>query len=273
MRSHARGASRLAVGLSTLVASVAVGGCASSSAEPTVFGGEGAQVLNEKPLPPGAGDPNALGPCGKVSPPTDMALLDDFEDGDGHLFKGFERDGYWYSAGDNTQGSTITPMGTFAATLLPEGESTKENRFAAHLTASGQTDWGVVWGSAVQWVQKGIKCPANVSGFAGLRFRAKGPGQVRVSVAVPEVIPKDGGGTCTDKCYDAHGRLILLSNAWDTYEVRWEKIAQRGFATEARFTPERIVNIGFNVDVKNLPIDLWIDDVELIAKTTAVAAP
>ena len=94
---------------------------------------------------------------------------------------------------------------------------------------------------------------------------------MRVSVAVPEVTPKDGGGTCTDNCYDAHGKLILLSNAWDTYELRWDRIAQRGWGTEARFTPERIVNIGFNVDVKDLPIDLWIDDVEMIAKTAAAA--
>ena len=48
--------------------------------------------------------------------------------------------------------------------------------------AAGQTEWGVVWGSALNWTKNGLKCPLNVSAFAGLRFRAKGPGTVRVSL-------------------------------------------------------------------------------------------
>jgi hypothetical protein len=246
-------------------------GCMPQDAQdPTVFGGQGARVgvLDEKPLPAGAGDPAALGPCGKNGPPSQGSLIDDFEDGDGRLFKFFERDGFWFGAGDKTEGSSVSPSGTFAAELLPAVESTKENRYAAHLAASGQKEWGVVWGSALQWTSKGLKCPLNVSAFAGLRFRAKGPGKVRVSVAVPEVTPRDGGGTCTERCYDAHGKLFELSDAWDSYEMRWEKLQQGGWGTEALFTPERVVNLALNVDIKHLPIDFWIDDLELIAKST-----
>ncbi len=257
-----------------VLAVTTLGACVQHGADGAgVFGGKGAQVnsLDEKPLPAGAGEPNTLGPCAKNGPPSDAQLIDDFEDGNDRIFKGFERDGFWFAASDKTEGSTVTPTAPFAAELLPAAESSKDNRYAAHLTAAGEKNWGVVWGAALNWTRAGIKCPLNVAGFAGVRFRAKGPGKIRLSMAVPEVTPKDGGGTCVDRCYDAHGKVFLLSEAWDSYEMRWEKMQQGGWGTEARFTPERVVNIAVNVDVKSLPIDLWLDDVELIQKTAANA--
>lgn len=255
----------------TLAALLLAGGCSHQSAgTPAVFGGKGATVasLDEKPLPAGAGAPDALGPCGKTAPASDARLIDDFEDGNDRIFKGFERDGFWFAASDKTEGSTITPSGPFAAELLPAAESSKDNRYAAHLTAAGEKGWGVVWGTALQWTKDGLKCPLNVSSFAGVRFRAKGPGTIRVALAVPEVTPKDQGGTCADRCYDAHGKVFQLSERWDDYELRWEKLQQGGWGAEARFTPERIVNITFNADVKALPIDFWLDDVELIPQAS-----
>lgn len=261
---------------SWLVALAAVSSvaCAAPQKGPELFGGQGAKVgsTDEKPLPEGAGDPAALGPCGKASPPSDASLIDDFEDGDGHVFKAFERDGFWFGASDKTEGSSQSPSGTFMAEKLPDAEASKDNRYAAHLVASGQKDWGVVWGTALNWTHQGLKCPLNANAFAGIRFRAKGPGRIRVTVAVPEVTPKDGGGTCKDRCYDAHAKYFDLGPGWDNYEARWEKLQQGGWGTEARFTPERIVNLGFNVDVKSLPIDFWVDDVELIPKTPEAAA-
>lgn len=256
----------LAVALGLLLLS-----CQQADKGPSVFGGQGAK-LDEKPLPEGAGKPEALGPCGKAGPVSDAQVIDDFEDGNDRIFKGFERDGFWFSASDKTEGSTITPNAPFAAELLPAAESNKDNRYAAHLTAAGEKNWGVVWGAQLSWTREGLKCPLNVSGFSGVRFRAKGPGKIRVSLAVPEVTPKDSGGTCADRCYDAHGKLFLLSDAWDTYEMRWEKMQQGGWGTEARFTPERVVNIAINADPASLPLDLWLDDVELIPKTPAATA-
>jgi hypothetical protein len=258
--------------LLVLVTAAASIGCAAQKNEPGLFGGQGAQVgsANEKPLPEGAGDPAALGPCGKMSPASDATLIDDFEDGDGHVFKAFERDGYWFSANDKTDGSTQSPSGNFMAEKLPEAEASKDNHYGAHLAASGQKDW-VTWGTELKWTREGLRCPLNVSGFAGMRFRAKGPGRVHVTLGVPEVTPKDGGGTCTDRCYDAHGKWFDLSPTWDSYELRWEKLQQGGWGVEARFTPERIVNLHFSADVKTLPIDFWVDDIELIPKTPAAA--
>jgi hypothetical protein len=263
------------LGLAAFSVLVFGGGCAAKNADKSsVFGGQGAQIAgtSEKPLPAGAGDPNALGPCGKVGPASDTQLIDDFEDGNDRIFKGFERDGFWFAASDKTEGSTVTPNAPFVAELLPEADSSKDNRYAAHLTAAGEKDWGVVWGAALQRTKDGIKCPLNVSRYAGVRFRAKGPGTIRLSIAVPEVSPKESGGTCADRCYDAHGKVFLLTDKWDSYEVRWGKLQQGGWGTEARFTPERIVNLAINGDVKALPLDFWIDDVELIHQAPAAAA-
>lgn len=257
-----------------LGACLSLSGChASAGAGVQVFGGKGAQIAtpDEHPLPESAGRPESLGPCGKNSPPNDTALIDDFEDGNGRIFKAFERDGFWFTASDKTAGSTIAPNPS-EPELLPVAESTKENRYAMHLVAAGEKDWGAVWGAQLQWAHEGIRCPLNVSSYAGMKFRAKGPGKIRVTLAVPEVQPKDGGGTCKDRCYDAHGKVVILSDAWDTYEVRWDKLQQGGWGTEARFTPERLVNLAVNVAVDALPLDIWVDDFELIAKTPPTTA-
>jgi hypothetical protein len=268
--------SRDALALPLVVGSLLA--CSPQSDKPAaVFGGQGAKVgsPDEKPLPAGAGTLQPIGPCGKHGPVSDAALIDDFEDGDARIFKAFERDGFWFTAGDNTAGSTVSPSGSFAPELLPPAESAKDNRYAAHFKAAGQTQWGALLGTALNWTQKGLKCPINLAGFAGLRFRAKGPGSVRVALAVPEVTPKDGGGTCTEGCYDNHGKLFLLTESWETYDMRWEKMAQAGWGTDARFTPERIVSLTFSGAVKDLPLEFWLDDIELIANAAPAkpAAP
>ena len=103
-------------GLQVLAASCAALGLSAACMQPDpqspkVFGGQGAASLDEKPLPAGAGDPAALGPCGKSGPASSAALLDDFEDGDGRLFKAFERDGFWFGAGDKTAAFRNFPSG------------------------------------------------------------------------------------------------------------------------------------------------------------------
>jgi len=248
-------------------------GCAQTEAAsraPAIFGGRGARIaaLDEKPLPPVESAPEAASPCGREAPPSETALLDDFEDGDNALFRGFEREGYWFSAGDKTEGSVLEPNGSFAAELLPPAEATRENRYAAHFHASGQKEWGATWGSTLAWTRKGLRCPLNLSRFAGMRFRAKGPGTIRVALVVPEVQAKEYRGTCTDRCYDYHGKVFTLSDRWESYGVRWDRLQQGGWGTEARFTPSRIVQLSINVSVTSLPIDFWVDDFELIPKDT-----
>ncbi len=245
------------------------------SAPPPVFGGQGAMVgaPKEQPLPPDSGTPKlAGGPCAEKSTPSDTALLDDFEDGDQAAFKGFQREGWWFSAGDATEGAKLFPeRGTFRPERLPVTEANRDNLFAAHLKADGQKDWGAVWGVSLRWESKGIRCPLNISAFAGLRVRAKGPGTVRIAFGLPETEPPDAGGTCTSGCFDVHGKVFYLTDRWDDYLVRWDRLEQQGWGTEARFDPARVVSMQFAVKPRDLPADFWIDDVTFVTEREADA--
>ncbi|HVJ20145.1 MAG TPA: hypothetical protein VM686_32245 [Polyangiaceae bacterium] len=246
-----------------------IAGCVSGGGDksPAVFGGEGATIASpdERPLPADGKNAQAdAGPCGAKAPAGDVKLLDDFEDGDAKLFKTFQREGWWYAASDNTEGSTISPQGQFVAELLAAGESDKENRYAAHLKAAGQTQWGVAWSTSLNWVDKGVRCPFNASSFGGVKFRAKGPGTVRVSFNMPETVPKDNGGICTEGCWDHYGKPFLLSDKWEDYTVRWDKLQQGGWGAQVRFDPTRLIALNFAADVKSLPIDFWVDDIEFL---------
>jgi hypothetical protein len=123
-------------------------------AGPPIFGGQGAVVGSPKELPLPAQNEGAqteAGPCAPGSPKSDATLLDDFEDGDSKLFKAFHREGWWYTASDNTEGAKASPK-EFVAERLADAEASKQNLFAAHLQAEGQRDWGVAWGTTLRWV-------------------------------------------------------------------------------------------------------------------------
>ncbi len=240
-------------------------------AGPAIFGGQGAKIAepSEKPLPQETG-PAESGPCAAGSPKSDFALLDDFEDGDHKIFKAFEREGWWFGASDDTEGSTLYPTGDLKADLLPD--ATKENRFAAHFKARGQTSWGAVWGTTLRWTNRGIRCALNASAFTGIKFRAKGPATVRVNFGIPETLPADGGGKCTQGCYDNPGKVFFLSDRWEEYSVRWDRLQQGGWGTEARFDPSRLLSLNFAVDPKALPVEFWLDDVEFTSGDAGATA-
>jgi hypothetical protein len=255
-------------------------GAANTNARPPVFGGQGAVIEaardapREQALAPEAlpAQKVAAGPCGAPMPLSDIALVDDFEDGDAAAFWGFQREGYWFAAGDATEGAKLSPEhGAFRPERLPLAEAHKDNVFAAHLRAEGQKDWGAVFGVTLHWANKGIRCPLNLSGFAGVRFRAKGPGTVRVAFGIPETEPSESGGTCTSGCYDLHTKAVYLGDRWDDYFVSFDRLEQGGWGTQARFDPAHVVQLQFAVRQPDLPADFWLDDVTFVTGSEAVA--
>lgn len=257
---------------SALTVLVFAAACAKPVAKkPPVFGGKGAEIeasQGEIPLDETNAQAQAVdeGPCAKPAPPGDRVEVDDFEDADNKIFKVFEREGWWYTATDGTDGEQVFPeKGTFAPVPLPEDERTDNNEYAAHLTAQGQTDWGVVWGTTLKWTRKGIGCPYNASSFAGLEFRAKGPATVWVNFATPGTTPRENGGKCTEKCWDSYGKLVRIKEGWHNYQIRWEELQQEGWGTDVRFDNQRVMNINFSAKTAHLPADLWIDDLRFLA--------
>jgi hypothetical protein len=201
-----------------------------------------------------------------------VALIDDFEDDDSHVFKAFERDGWWWSASDPTEGAKLYPEpGKFSPDRLPSVDASKDNLFAAHFKASGQRDWGATWGASLAWESKGLHCPFNASAFAGVRFRAKGPGSVRIALAIPETQATEFGGACTAGCYDFHGKMVYLSDRWTDYLVSWDKLEQGGWGAQARFDAARLMNVSFSTKPKQLPADFWVDDLAFVTADEAKA--
>jgi len=275
------------MGSSVLLVACALGAllvaCAPASDKPAVFGGEGARI-EETPLAKAGAesdaereDAAARGPCANPAPVSDRLEVDDFEDADNKIFKVFEREGWWYTATDGTAGEQVFPeKGTFAPVPLPAAEASTDNEYAAHLTAAGQTDWGVVWGTTLKWIRKGVGCPFNASGFAGFEFRAKGPATLWVNFATPDTTPKENGGRCSDKCWDSYGKLIRVKEGWNHYQIRWNQLQQEGWGTDTRFDLERLMNINFSAKTNALPADVWIDDLKFLpanAPPEAAAAP
>jgi len=255
---------------------IALPACTSSRApaEPAVFGGEGAslKIRGETPLPTG---PDAQGPvaaCGRVVPPSDVGLLDDFEDGDNRLFKGFQREGWWFSAADDTGGTIVPDKGKFEPAALPAAEASADNHYAGHFAASGFKDWGAVWATTLSFADEGIRCPWNASRFEALRFRAKGNATVTVRFAMPETLPKEFGGQCESRCYDFHARKLTFTDAWTEYVVRFDRLQQGGWGPEVRFDPRTLLALQFAIDGNTPPVDFWVDDLELLPKSTPTSA-
>lgn len=251
------------------VAAVTTWGCEppSGQKEP-VFGGQGAAV-QASALPSGVDESVLHGPCSPAAPAGKVALIDDFEDVDNRPFKEFQREGYWYAASDPTEGSLLPKPQNFLPELVPDDESAPDNRAAAHLAARGFSDWGVVWGTTLRWVDNGIRCPFNASRFTGIKFKARGSGKIRVNFSMPETLPPKDGGTCKERCYDTHSRVVILSDKWETYAIPWDQFQQWGWGTQVVFDPSRVLNLQFSVDGKGLPVDFWLDDIEfMVARET-----
>jgi len=248
--------------------------CAAQDTGAPVFGGRGALV------DPGARAATveaapARGPCDAPAPASEDARLDDFEDGDNRLFGGFEREGWWFTATDHTQGGTVFPPdGKFEPVKLG-AEATVDNQFAAHFTGSGYTDWGITWGVTLQHVGASAKCPLNAGNFAGIRLRARGKGSVLLRFGMPETTAAEFGGSCTEKCWDLHSYALRLSEDWQTREIRWDQLQQGGWGKSVRFDPRRLLSLHFAAGPQQLPADVWLDDIEWLrsAPPASSAAP
>jgi hypothetical protein len=255
------------------LALLSVVACACPGNQPdAVFGGQGADVqARQTPLDQAPEEPDT-GPCAKAAPASETKLIEDFEDTDNQLFKAFQREGWWYVAVDETSGTVTPTVGEFKATALPEGEATVENRYALYGKADGFNDWGVVWGTTLRWVDDGLQCPFNASKFVGLKFRVKGTGQLHLKIGNPKTVPAEFEGKCKERCWDTHGQRIPLTAQWQPHVVRFDKLQQGGWGSEAAFDPERWINLNFSVDGKNLPVEFWLDDIEFILPGEAVPA-
>lgn len=275
-RAEARGVGWL-LGVLPLAAGLAQA-CSSTSDKPVtsdsagaIFGGTGGvAAVPATPAPSvtagvsGGGGAGADA-CGNT-PPGALALIDDFDDGDNVAVAEPEREAYWFTVDDGSAGS-MEPKGEF----LPASGGYRRTP-SAHVTVSGYTVWGAALMANISHKTE-LRCPYNASAFAGLRFVARGQGRVRVALQVPGVVSTEYGGTCneqTEVCYDNHGIFVELGAEYQAYELPWSSFRQRGFGAPVPFDPKTIFALQFSMEVADLPVDLWVDQVEFWDGTPSV---
>ncbi len=234
---------------------------------PTGFGGVGGAVAATPSSGAGAGSGGAQGGAASALPNVCMnvgkgqvAQLDDFEDGNSVAMAETGREGYWYTVHDTTTGS-IVPDSQFTA--VPGGAN--GTQLAAHVQASGYSDWGALFDLELTYLSEGVHCPYNATNFAGLRFYLRGTGRIRVALVIPATQDKEYGGSCDPAagmvCYDNYTISLLLSDQWTLYELPWSTFKQRGFGAPVSFDPGALMHIQFAFDTPDLPVDFWLDEV------------
>lgn len=214
----------------------------------------------------------ASGPCAVPRAASPHPLVDDFEDGNGQAFKVVQRDAWWWSSSDGTPTSVLSPVaGQFKPALrgdaIEGSAQSLPNAFAAHFEARGQSSWGANWGTTLRWMEGGLKCPFNGSAFAGVRFAARGTGQVMFQISMPTTTPVDQElGECKQGCWDQYTYVIHLHPEWRTHIVPFESLQQRGFGTDVPFDPSRLLGVMFQAGPEMLPADFWVDDISFVTR-------
>jgi hypothetical protein len=181
-------------------------------------------------------------------------VIDDFEDGDGAIRPLEGRRGTWYVARDSDPRGSSQP-------LLPSvrPEATAENRYALHSQAGELLDWGAS-------IEIAFAPPCyDASAYAGVAFSARGPGRLYLAAREVRVVGIEYGGSCTRDCYNTHAHKVDLDGTWRRFEIRWSELHQRGYAMPS-LDPRSLHSLTFQVHAEDTPYDLWIDDVEFLAR-------
>lgn len=183
-------------------------------------------------------------------------LIDDLEDGDGELRRVDGRWGYWYTVNDGTAG-TQTPA--HDAPFTPDEPGFDGSRHAAHFQASGFTSWGAATGTRL--LASGSElCAYDASSYLGIRFWAKGSGEIKVSVMTLGTLRVADGGTCTQACYDYYAARIHLDGTFRPYQFSWQSLRQDGWGQATRFRTSEVVGVEFGAGSGGAAFELWVDD-------------
>ena len=201
----------------------------------------------------------------------DPLLLDDMEtpDGNGWTCDTNGRGGTWFAYDDGTDGVRDPDINTLPATVLetPRGKSTQ----AVHLSGSGFTDWGGGMGINLTPASPSDVTFYDVSKYSGVKFWARGQGQMQFQVQQPSTRGADQEfpGECVEQfgaaCEDHYSaEPIELTSEWKEYELRWAELAQRGYGMPVPFD-YRVFSVEFHFFGAQ-DFDFWIDDLRLVPR-------
>ncbi len=187
-------------------------------------------------------------------------VIDDFEDGDSELLQPSNRHGSWYATNDGTgiQAPPPDPTGHKPFLLSTPGSSLSP-KYALRTVGWGFTDWGAFVSVNLNSAENAL-CSYDVSAYSGLRFQAKGSGNLRVLIGTQSTTQLADGGQCTgDTCGD-FGAAVELSDDWREVSIAFGELTQPSWASPEAWTPSEAVRLTYWVEHGDF--DFWIDDVQ-----------
>ena len=183
-------------------------------------------------------------------------VIDNFESDPRKLPHNEGREGWWFNFDDGTGGH-----------LRRESVELREVKGRVlHVTSSGYVKWGSGLGVSLhpRSTQTRI-CPYDGSVYDGLRFRARGRGRLRVSLADQAGMPLNQGGTCNrprDRCYDHPGVWANLVADWKTFEFPFCTFFPEGWGSSGEGAdPSKLIGINFRFQEQE-DVEFWLDDLE-----------
>ncbi len=208
----------------------------------------------------GAGGIGNAGSSGAPALPDE--LIDDMEDGDGQLLPASNRDGYWYTFGDDT-GGYLTPAEGADFVMGYTDPARPMSVRAARLLGGNFQDWG----AALAFDFKAGFAPYDASAYTGLRFYARSAqGTLELAVAIPDRHSTPQAGICgqggqgpTIPCFEHPLTNVTLTQEWAEYEIPFSSL-ERGLAPLPPFDPKAVYSVHFGTP-SGVTFDVWVDDV------------
>lgn len=190
--------------------------------------------------------------CEPYTSPGTNGLIDDFEDGDNFLLSNDGRVGAWHIGQDGT--------GTLEQSEppLPIAGGANDSNFALRLSGSGFSNWG----ANVFFELRAGSSPYDASVHQGLKFWARGSGQLRVILTQQSLAPAHACSTClpeSGECGQFYSAVVFLSSTWSEIILDWSSFAPpTTISTPLR--PAQLMKIEFEAPAPE-PVDFWLDDV------------
>jgi len=202
----------------------------------------------------------AVGPC--------TSLIDDMEDGSGHIRRCAERQGVWYAfTSPDVSGSmwpeVNTPGVPIETSAIEGGRGSSRRAIHAYGSSVNTANWlagigidlafdGVTYGtfdaSAYRGVTFWIRGSAS-PGFSGFEFR----------ISTTSTTLTEYGGTCeVEPCWP-HGDRISLTSEWQKVSVPFTALTR--YVSDDPFQPSQITNLQFYCSEECQSFDIWVDDI------------
>lgn len=217
---------------------------------------ECSETIIEAPTSEFASQANPYHTCSNAVPTGAKPLIANFENCTIGVAPNENRIGAWYSFNDGTGGALAMEVAAGAA----------------HFSSSNWLSWGSAVGCGIWYdINSPQLCAYDASPYAGVRFRAKGEGRIKLKVTTTANLAIENGGRCDrgENCYDLPMALAILTSEWQSFEIPFCAMSPEGWGGEvSALNPAEIVDFEFFFDAK-MHVDFWIDDLSFFTEASA----